>query len=366
MAREALEAARDQFREVFGREPESNDLMLLVQDAFSDKEIVDATVTAMRTAGVSEEFVYAYKRTRLMVSEVNEHLVPNSYMREWNDAIREFHREGGRSRYEVDTNRQCLDALYDRIEKSQFVLGSLLRREDNSIVCEGPEHVTFVRPFALFCLAKCTKTLKAIGLLLDEELAEDAIACVRGTYEAYLRLVYISSGDHNAEAFYSSTAGIWRGSHVHPEGKSGRRDYRVCVEIGTGRRFDSNVSASRMVSFSCFQEDIELHDALYERLSSFNHPDFRQTPGYFDGERFTALLRGERPEAVLLTVFASTLLLEKAATLIALDATARRDAQYCACKSRDAMVAFLRCCTTSTNESFFVALLRRIEKIGAV
>ncbi|MCE5185213.1 MAG: hypothetical protein LLF76_03710 [Planctomycetaceae bacterium] len=57
----------------------------------SPQEQVDEVIKAMRTAGVREEIIYAFRKTNgLLVTESNQHLINDSDLAAWNDAIDEY------------------------------------------------------------------------------------------------------------------------------------------------------------------------------------------------------------------------------------------------------------------------------------
>ena len=47
-------------------------------------------VQAMKQAGIHPAYVYAFEKTGLIVSEENQHLLPEKDLAEWEAAIREY------------------------------------------------------------------------------------------------------------------------------------------------------------------------------------------------------------------------------------------------------------------------------------
>ena len=56
----------------------------------SDSEIIPELVEAMRTAGVSAEFIYAYKKTGYILLTDQEQKLPEGAEEVWQAAIQEY------------------------------------------------------------------------------------------------------------------------------------------------------------------------------------------------------------------------------------------------------------------------------------
>jgi hypothetical protein len=52
-------------------------------------------IEAMAEVGISQAMIFAFKRTGRIVTERNKHLLTPEELREWNDAIYEYHRRVG-------------------------------------------------------------------------------------------------------------------------------------------------------------------------------------------------------------------------------------------------------------------------------
>ena len=47
-------------------------------------------IQTMQTAGMSPELIYAFEKTGLLVTEMNQHLIPEKDLEEWDEAIQEY------------------------------------------------------------------------------------------------------------------------------------------------------------------------------------------------------------------------------------------------------------------------------------
>jgi integrase len=99
-ALEAIERQLEAFRRKFGRDPNDNDPILFDPDAddpvpLSDDKYERMMIEAMAEVGISQAMIFAFKRTGRIVTERNKHLLTPEELREWNDAVGEYHRRLG-------------------------------------------------------------------------------------------------------------------------------------------------------------------------------------------------------------------------------------------------------------------------------
>ena len=97
-ALEAIERQLEAFRRKFGRDPNDNDPILFDPDAddpvpLSDEKYERMMIEAMAEVGISQAMIFAFKRTGRIVTEANKHLLTFEELREWNDAVDEYHRK---------------------------------------------------------------------------------------------------------------------------------------------------------------------------------------------------------------------------------------------------------------------------------
>ena len=60
-------------------------------DNVSDREIMPELIEAMRDAGISAEFIYAYKKTGyVLLSDPSQQKLPERAEEQWHAAIREY------------------------------------------------------------------------------------------------------------------------------------------------------------------------------------------------------------------------------------------------------------------------------------
>jgi hypothetical protein len=86
--REALEQLRQAFIAKHGREPGPDDL--LFPDMPHPEHLEAMMVEDMKAAGLDPAFIYAFEKTGFLVTEQNQHLIPESDLAEWDAAIEEY------------------------------------------------------------------------------------------------------------------------------------------------------------------------------------------------------------------------------------------------------------------------------------
>src|SRR4051812_39019040 len=89
--REALEQLRQAFVAKQGREPGPGDL--LFPDLPHPEHLEARMVEDLKAAGLDPAFIYAFEKTGLLVTEQNQHLIPEKDLAEWDAAIEEYERK---------------------------------------------------------------------------------------------------------------------------------------------------------------------------------------------------------------------------------------------------------------------------------
>ena len=93
--RETLEQLRQAFVARHGREPGPDDL--LFPDLPHPEHLEAMMVEDMKAAGLDPAFIYAFEQTGLLVTEQNQHLIPDEDLAECDAAIEEYERRYGRT-----------------------------------------------------------------------------------------------------------------------------------------------------------------------------------------------------------------------------------------------------------------------------
>jgi len=94
----------ERFRERFGRDPEPDEPIFFDLPPLEHSEF--HAVQDMRRAGLAPELVYAFEKTGLLVTTMNQDLIPEKDLEEWDAAIAEYFRR--RENGELDDSYEPL------------------------------------------------------------------------------------------------------------------------------------------------------------------------------------------------------------------------------------------------------------------
>jgi hypothetical protein len=88
-------AQNQAFKKKFGRSPQPNDPVFFDPDSdipipINEEKMNAVLLAAMKKAGISPEFIYAYEQTGLLLTESNIHNALPEDVRDWKNAIREY------------------------------------------------------------------------------------------------------------------------------------------------------------------------------------------------------------------------------------------------------------------------------------
>src|SRR5262245_19344679 len=92
--REVLAQLRQAFIAKYGREPGPDDLVF--PDLPHPEHLEAMMVEDMRRAGLDPAFIYAFEKAGLLVTEQNQHLIPETDLAQWDAAIAEYEMKEGR------------------------------------------------------------------------------------------------------------------------------------------------------------------------------------------------------------------------------------------------------------------------------
>lgn len=85
-----LEQRRQQYIATHGKEPDPNSPLFPEPAGMSDEEIINEMAASMELAGLDRAYIYAFRKTGLIVTELNQHLMPDCDVAEWAAAVEEY------------------------------------------------------------------------------------------------------------------------------------------------------------------------------------------------------------------------------------------------------------------------------------
>jgi len=142
-----LENQRKEFVAEHGREPAPDDP--LFSDLPHPEHLEAELAEVMRAAGLPPEFVYAFEKTGLLLTEENRNLIPDKDVEAWRAAVEEFHALGGDP---WTTEENVTDDDEERLGAEQDGMRPLPTREDwvpeIALAYRGALHVKDLGGFA--------------------------------------------------------------------------------------------------------------------------------------------------------------------------------------------------------------------------
>lgn len=129
------------FREMYGHEPPADMTLAEIAERVGkplpcpETEIEEA-IQIMRKAGIPEEIIYAYRKTDgLFVTESNQHLIHDSDLEEWNNAIREYLNLKERDKMKSNSNHPDIHGTKESLNED-FVDSEILVKVQDAITLE--------------------------------------------------------------------------------------------------------------------------------------------------------------------------------------------------------------------------------------
>lgn len=283
---EMLEAANGliaSYEDIFYRKIVDDDPLFLEMLLYSDEERMEKSVEVLKYAfGMSEDELYAYKKTGILITRANKKSAPMHDIREFEEARKEYNDiESGRKKVEIDYTKELEYEIENWVVRLIYLFALILYKAEHSpeTVSANPE-VRLAPGYILFCLTKQTKTLKATRALTNSYFNEDALTLVRSMYENYL---HVSSALHDPAHFedeLKAKAGLQNETHFW------EKDY--IKEKSSGKIVRILNNKQRAALDKEFQhENLMLYRGLYDYLSSFVHPSLKIASHYFEDNKLS-------------------------------------------------------------------------------
>ncbi len=328
-ARELLENASEDFLRVFEREPrKDSDPVFLVKYLLGDEELERQTVEAMRMAEVPPHFIYAYQKTRgLLLTRGNEKLATTKDLEDWDAAIDEYQRLKKKPPTPHPV-KVLLALLEEEVDSCIICLGYVLEhgQQPDAVRVASSSALFRADDYALICATKSMKTLRAIKVLLKENIGADGLALARHLLENYLHIVFAIARPEMLKHVIDAQIGLKLGTHEFARTGNGRVDSRRIVRKSDGEEFLGHISYHKMAESSPHPEDLELFDYVYSFLSEYTQPSFAGAALVLDEQGTLSSLSNElQAEALFYAVCFSVMILDELRRLSLFSAQAKRD-----------------------------------------
>ncbi|WP_185814163.1 DUF5677 domain-containing protein [Xanthomonas sp. SS] len=329
-ALQVLEETKVAYQYIFERAPHSDDPIFLGKYLYSDEDIKREAVEALRKAEMPPQFIHAYQRTGgLLLSESNEGFATTVDLEEWNAAIEEyfFLKKNPPAKNQFDL---IWADFKKELESCIMCLGYVLENgvHDVGLKTASSSHLFTVDDYVLLCATKSIKTLRAVRLLLKEQIGADCLPLARHIYENYLHIVYSVERPEMLEHLLDAVIGLKLGTHGYARNNKGDIDTRKIIRNADGAMFVGHISHYKMAVASRYAVDLELFDCLYKFLSDYTHPSFMSLQLVLDDVgRLNPLENELQIEALLFSVCFSAMVLDEMRHLQCLSSEVKKDLQ---------------------------------------
>ena len=296
----------------FERERLPDDPLMPHTLMFSDKDHERKMIEAMEKVGTNPAFIYAYKKTGILLTDEMAARAPGSLVDEWDNAVDEYYDFDGDPEEESEDRQfeSKLSLLIDDIDSLIYLFGICVKKYFNGDYPDdsAPDGAEILSPVAYMGLnlAKSQRALRSIKHLVVEDYNEDALKLVRGIYENYLHIVLIKHRPDSIISLVDAKCGVRYGGFKYLE-KNGKEDRRKVVRCSTGDIYPSNISGYKMAESSNLDFDVEFYDLFYQRASDVVHPSIFNIKDYVRDNKLSPLDSDWKEEAVIYSVFVGCL-----------------------------------------------------------
>lgn len=310
---ELVEQLDEDIYKHFERERLPDDPLMLHTLMFSDKDRERKMVEAMEKAGTNPAFIYAYKKTGILITDEMAERVPGSLVDKWDSAVDEYYDFGGDPEEESEDKQfeSKLNRLVDDIDSLIYLFGICVKKYFNESHPDdaAPDGAEMLSPVAYMGLnvAMSQRTLRSIKHLIVEGYNEDALKLVRGIYENYLHITLVKYKPDSVISLVDAKYGIRDGSFKYLK-KNGKEDRRKVVRCSNGDVYVSSISGHKMAESSNRKFDVEFYSLFYKKTSDVVHPSGFSIRDYVRDDKLSPLDSDWKEEAVIYSVFVGCLI----------------------------------------------------------
>lgn len=262
-----------------------------------------------------------------MLSEENELLGTTKDTDDWHAAIDEYF-ELQENHPALDENELRWDLLKTELDSCIIALGYALSvgYNPNGIRRSSSSAYFMVDDYVLLCATKSIKTLRAIKLLISEEVGADCFPLARHIYENYLHIAYIIARPDMLAHIIDAPLGLKLGTHEYAKNRRGEDDTRIIIRKIDGTRFQGHISKFEMARTSNHKCDEELFRYIYDFLSEYTHPTFTSLKLVMNDKGNLDPLTNElQAEALLYSIAFTCFILIEVANLNIINQRAKQD-----------------------------------------
>lgn len=286
-----------EFKRILGRNPGQDDYVMA---GVLNNNMENFTRKLKYDAQIPNDYVYAYDRTGLMLSEHNIDKLSDVEIMEFKDAMKEYNDlmeeeiEGDSANLlqVAETANMYIKELWEEtVGDVIYVLNHFIKQTKQEIGIEVGFSVKNRKDFLVYCAYKTTQHLDSLNKLIEEGYKENSLTVVRFIYEILLNVIAYRNDKELFNNKILPLAGL-------DEGKFERKsnsNKNTLIEKATGKEYYCGIKKIELAKKAGKNYEL-LYDTLYEELSGFIHLDtlaakkiFAETDNFLDvDECYTA------------------------------------------------------------------------------
>lgn len=360
---EELKEGERRFREIFGRRM-GHDLILFDQFLTSEEDQWQEVRNIVRNANLAEDFVFAWRRTGLLIGEETIPITPDVDLQEWQEAVEEYAFLKGRGfdpfylftyldPHEYELYKRCVKLIENVIV---IAFNSIRRKKRFPDLRQYFQHLV---------VCSALNSFRTVNEMYHHRYDDDCLAILRGIYEQYLRVKQLRLFPETVARFEAAVYAA-AGVHSYKVRADGSLDFTRVIDPKTGRETRTSVSNFSIVNASDFGFDRVIYQELYNELSGHVHHDVA-----------TWALRGmvtqqlqlnrdqDSVRAIALVLFVGLLLLREMTKLEWILKRDKRDLRFGIKTLVRHLRLLLRCENVKLHSGLPPSILPAVEEIGA-
>jgi len=303
--KEALIGTIDSYEEILCRKMVDDDPVFLEMLLYSEEERMEKSTEILKYAfGLSDAELYAYNKTKILVTKANKRHTPLKDIQKFNKALKEFQDIAiGKKKIKRDRIENLQDELENWVVRLIYLYALLLYKVEHSndaVTISSSKKLTHA--YLLFCLTKHTKTLKATRSLTTSYFNEDTFSLIRSMYETYLQFTTALHNPIQLEEELEAKNGLKTGTHFWEKNYIKNKKNGTIIKI-----LNNKQRAALDKDFN--HENIQIYYGLYEYLSFFVHPSLDILPHYLKEGNFSHNNNNGQLPVFFYIIFVNSLLL---------------------------------------------------------
>ena len=170
-------------------------------------------------------------------------------------------------------------AAYLKINKEIISKEGLVEVIAHYYLKRRPTDREYKKDFLLFCITKFSKTLKAIMLLLENDLNEDALILTRSNYEIMLHTKALAKKNEVVNHFIQYKLGLENEKYYHyKKGNKGKRIWNIIIDNDNPDNEIQYINEIKQIARHA--NEVDSYKNIYKFLCEVSHCNFL-TSGYY-------------------------------------------------------------------------------------